>query len=201
MKKIVFLFSHAYSGSDILYKSLDNTFLVQGYRDKNISYFNSSHLFDLTNLEHKRDLRSAIYMDEILNNYSFYLKNDYDKCHFIYLIREPIETLSFMIQKSEKSTYFAVRQYCFRLRRICEIAKKTPGALFLNWKDLEKKESLNIIEGYLNLKEDLIITKDMLSSLKFKGNVYIKKELLDKALDSYEKYLFFMKNQNLVFVK
>ncbi|RTK96633.1 MAG: hypothetical protein EKK64_03350 [Neisseriaceae bacterium] len=199
MKKIVFLFSHAHSGSDALYKSLDNTFLIQGFREKKINYLNSSSLIDLTSLPHKRDLRSAVYMDEILTNYSFYLKKDYNKCSFIYLIREPKETLSLMIKKSEKSPEFAVREYCFRLRRICEIARNTPGALFLTFKDLEKEDNIVLIENYLNLKEDLILTEELLSPCRAE-KIYIKKELLEKAQTSYEKYLFFIRNQNLIFL-
>ena len=201
MKKIVFLFSHVHSGSGALYDCLNNSFLIQGFKEKRLSYSTSSNLIDLTNLKHKRDLRSSIYMDEILNNYSFYLNKDYDKCNFIYLIREPKETLSLMLQSSEKSHSFAIREYCFRLRRICEVAKRTPGALFLTWKDLEKSDNLCLIEKYLNLKEDLILTPEMLSQYKVKNKIHIKKELLDKAEQSYERYLFFIKNQNLVFAK
>lgn len=198
MKKIVFLFSHRHSGSDVLYKSLDNTFFIEGFRDKKISYSNSSNLLDLVNFPHKRDLKSAVYLDEILTNYSFYLKKDYEKCTFIFLIREPRETLSLMIKKEEKSPEFAVREYCFRLRRICEIAKKAPGSLFLTFKDLEKESGLLLIEKYLKLKEDLILTKEDLDSCKA-DKIYIKKELLEKAESAYEKYLFFIKNQNLIF--
>ena len=101
MKKILFICSHPYSGSSALYESLNLHPKIQGFKpfNKSNSYLSPANILDLTNRTHKMSNRSAIYMDELLFNNSFYTSSIYEKCKFIYILREPEIPLNFLISK------------------------------------------------------------------------------------------------------
>lgn len=201
MKKILFICSHPYSGSSALYEGLNQHQKIQGFKSSNFqSYSSPNHLLDLTNYPHKLTNRSAIYMDELLYNQSFYLKYAYSKCKFVYVIREPEIPLNFMIAQEKKKPIFAVRQYTFRLRRICEMAKRTAGAVVLTWDDLRNEKGMDILQEYLGIT-GLYFNSELLLPYKRSFNNAIKLDLLEQTQDCYEKYLYFLKQQNLLFVK
>lgn len=195
MKKILFLCSHPYSGSSILYDSLNKQSRIQGFKGRN-AYLSPLNLLDLTNHSHKLSNRSAIYMDELLSNETFYVKAAYSACQFIYIVREPEPVLNSLVGLDKKKPLFAARQYLFRLRRICEMAKRTPGAVLLTWQDLNSG-NLDIVSEYLSLKEPLVMQE-----LPKKPNVnLIDARLLNSCQESYERYLYFLKNQKLRYIK
>ena len=84
-------------------------------------------------------------MDELLYNHVFCLKESYPKCQFIYVIREPEPVLKLMVSEG-KSLKFAVRHYAYRLRRLCEMARRTPGAVLLTWEDLRTGRGIPLVE-------------------------------------------------------
>ena len=201
MKKIVFICSHPYSGSSALYEAMNHHPRIQGFKLNN-SYLNPINLLDLTNRSHKLSNRSAIYMDELLYNRSFYTNIAYAKCQFVYVIREPESVLGFLIANEKKKPTFAAREYTFRLRRICEMARKTPGAVLLTWNDLISGDGIDLIENYLGLKEPIFYDPALLAPYKRTFNSdLIGSKLLSETQDAYEKYLYFLKNQNLVINK
>ena len=63
---------------------------------------------------------------------------------------------------------FAKRYYCFRLRRLYEMAKKTPGAIFLTWDDIKSKKKLELVENYLNIKEKINLDNSLISKFKMR---------------------------------
>lgn len=201
MKKIVFICSHPYSGSSALYEAMNHHPRIQGFKLNN-SYLNPLNLLDLTNHSHKLSNRSAIYMDELLYNRSFYTNIAYTKCQFVYVIREPESVLGFLITNEKKKPTFAAREYTFRLRRICEMARKTPGAVLLTWNDLISGDGVDLIEKYLGLKEPILYDPALLAPYKriFNSDL-IGSKLLSTTQEAYEKYLYFLKNQNLIINK
>ena len=164
MKKIVFICSHPYSGSSALYEAMNHHPRIQGFK---LNYYLSPlNLLDLTNHSHKLSNRSAIYMDELLYNRSFYTSIAYTKCQFVYVIREPEAVLGFLITNEKKKPIFAAREYTFRLRRLCEMARKTPGAVLLTWNDLISGDGIYLVEKYLGLKEPIIYDPALLAPYK-----------------------------------
>lgn len=200
MKKILFLCSHPYSGSSALYEALNHHPKIQGFKS---NYFNSykdaESLLAFNNNPHKMSNRSAIYMDELLSNRSFYAKEAYAKCKFVYIIREPESAINFLIASEKKKPIFATRQYTFRLRRLCEMAKRTPGAILLTWNNLVDSKGMSLIQEYLNIKEPIEWDSALLNPYirNFSTNL-IGIDLLNEAQDAYEKYLYFLKNQKLI---
>lgn len=183
MKKVLFIVGHHFSGSNILFNILDNNPRVQGFHIS--PYINALDIKNLTEQKHKFNNFASIYMDELLLNTSLQTKDAYKLCKFIYIIRSPMQTLGslFNVYKPQ----FAVNYYCFRLRRICEMAKNTPDSIFLRYEDIPN--GLNLIENYLKLKQKL----EMIS-LPEKKDIFIPHKLLDISEQSYERHLAFLKS-------
>lgn len=195
MKKILFLNSHPYSGSMELYDTLSKNSYIQGYRNyRQKIYSNHYDFFQILTQKHKRDDKHAIYLDEIYFNYALSTRMDLSSCYFIHIIRSP-DYLNFITEKINFE--FFIKRYLYRLRRICEIAKRTPKSIFFTFEDLKKEESMDMIKDFLSLKDkpDLPnldnvtpgITKDC-----------IPYGVMKKTEASYEKYLAYLKQQNLL---
>ena len=72
------------------------------------------------------------------------------------------------------------------------MAKQSPGAVFLTWQDLLDGQGQPLIENYLNLKEQL---NTGIFPESTDDNVPI--ELIEQAQDSYERYYYYLRQQNL----
>lgn len=178
MNKILFVCSHLYSGSSALCDSLSLNSRIQKFNCG--PYVNPLNLIYLTNKKHKLNNRAAIYMDELLYNYQLSIKMAYNECDFIYFISHPRYTINSMINSGIKPLY-ALRYYNFRLRRICEMAVKTPGSIFLN------RENLNL---------DLL--KDYIKEINFEEALpNFSVPHLKEAEECYERTCYFLKNVNL----
>jgi hypothetical protein len=135
---------------------------------------------------------------DILNfNQQLSTKSAYEYCKFIYVIREPEYVLNSLIKKDKMNFSFAKRYYCFRLRRLYEMAKKTPEAIFLTWDDIKSKKKLELVENYLNIKEKINLDNSLISKFSEDIDGSIPYSDLIKVENTYEKYLFFLKNLNL----
>jgi len=194
MNKICMICSHCCSGSDFLYNAMNDHSRIQGYFNGNYNYYeNPQSLLYLTNSEHKLNNRAAIYMDHILFNYQISTKNIYRNCDFIYVIREPYHVLHEMVFNLKYKPEHALNYYSYRLRRICEMAKKTPKGLLLLWDDLISGRASEMVGNYLSLDEPINIDLKILDYSLFESNISLSKEI-DKAEKKYEKYLFWIKS-------
>jgi hypothetical protein len=192
VRKILFINSHFYSGGIELYSSLSENSYIQGCRTyKQRVYSNNHDLFQLLNHHHKRNDNKAIYLDEIYFNYALSPKMDLSKCYFIHLIRSP-ECLNYFKEKINPT--FILRKYLYRLRRICEVAKKTPNAIFLTYNDLKKQESMDLIKDFLSLEDTPILN---IKENNFQKDLF-SYNLMKEAEDGYERYFAFMKQQNIL---
>jgi hypothetical protein len=137
-------------------------------------------------------------MDELLYNYSLSTKYALNVCKFIYVIRDAESTLNLLMEnESFKKPIHAQRYYLYRLRRICEMAKRTPGAVVLNYYDIKNKKGSEAIQNYLNLKEPFEFLDAKLpepTSLDL-----VSPKLVQEADEAFEKYWYFLKNQDLSF--
>jgi len=109
------------------------------------------------------------------------------------LIRPAKPTLwEIKTNKEEYSELTACRYYCFRLRRIYEMARSTPGAILLTYDDLSSRKGLDLIQEYLNLAQPLVSQK-LLEPKEEDFSSF----LMNTAQDCYEKYLYHLKQLDL----
>jgi hypothetical protein len=174
-KKVTLVISHEDSGSTDLCRILDKNSRVQWCK-VDVIYDHPIKLQSILAIPHKLNNAAAIWLDELLYNHYFTHKRLYEMCRFIYVIRDA---------KSSKS----VKYYTYRLRRICEMARCTPGAVLLTYDDIITGRCNPLLEDYLCLKEPLIIDKSLFSVPSFYVDSY--------AQESYERYLYYLKQFNL----
>jgi hypothetical protein len=110
------------------------------------------------------------------------------------MIRSPKAALNEIISRYPEYKDTAFRYYAFRLRRICECARNTPGAVVLTWDNLNNGKGLDLIENYLDLK----------SPLKYEDGNFLDKSwenvpypLLKEAEECYERHYFYLHHINL----
>jgi hypothetical protein len=193
MKKTVFVMSHLCSGSYFLINSLNQNKYCMFF--ENSAYYDSfSSLESLTNRFHKAgDHPFAIYGDHILYNFLFSCKKIYEISKFIYFISPPRKCLNKILENySDYDQERAYNYYIFRIRRIYEMAKKTPNAVFLNYDNLQSPHFFSIIEKYLNLN----LKKESFEEKEHK-NIF-NEILIEKAENCYEKYFYKINQLDLI---
>lgn len=181
-----------------MFSILDGNPRIQGFRLNRVY----SHFFvasdQLTKHRHKCDSSAAIWMDELLFNTMLTTTVFYEhpKFKFIYLVRSPEPTLNQLVVRGNYSPLGALRYYCYRLRRICEMAKRTPGAVLLTWEEVVSGRGFPKIEEYLELVNPLVAPPDFFVE-HAPIHQLIPADYLREAESSYERHLFFLKNQEL----
>lgn len=189
MKKVCFVVSHLGSGSSDLVESMNKNPRCEIHTTK-VQYSSPDSLKWMLNRGHKMRNSSAVYGDHLLFNASMSCKKFYEFCKFIYVIRPARHSLGAVVAEGYGEDE-AARYYRFRLRRICEMAKKTPGAVIATWDDIERGEVLKNIESYLGFSTPL--EKPNLSEgIPCK----IKESVIAQCQDAYERYHYFLKNLN-----
>jgi hypothetical protein len=195
MKKVCFIVSHLGSGSIDLLDILNKNPKCM-IHDSKFSYKSPEDLNWLFYSDHRCRDSSAIYGDHLLFNTSFSCKKLYEYCKFIYVIRPPRATLNEInILKNPKyQPNHASLYYKYRLRRICEMAKRTEEAVFLTWDDLSKGTAFNLIEDYLGLKKQL--TNDYHHFISNEKDSF-EESIIKECEDAYERYYYYLSKLNL----
>lgn len=197
MKKVLFLVSHVGSGSGSVYESLNAHPRIQGFFSDNV-YSSKIRLMSLTGNKHKLMNNSRIYMDHLLYNYQISDRSLLSCCSFVYVVREPEASIDYLIGSGSYSRDQAKRYYLYRIRRICELAKRTPGSTFLTHANLRDGKGLDLIQRQLNLK-DCMPGINWVDEEKMKNQLRI--EEYDSLSEAYEKYLYFVSNIGCLGVK
>lgn len=191
MKKVTFLVTHLGSGSGCLTRCLGENPRVQCYQS-GLMYTSPYPVQVLTSYEHKCRNSAAIWLDEHVYNYSFCCKELYERCKFIYLIREARGSLEELTGVHLYEAQAAMRHYCYRLRRIAEMARRTRGAVLLTHDDLEAGKGADLIEELLNLKEPLRLVPP-----KTARSMTVSTTVVDTAQRCYERYLYKLRQMDL----
>jgi len=202
MKKIVFVCSHVYSGSSQLCDAMDANPRMQVYGREfeyglpNGSVYGSGFdLLRLTDNKHKISNSASIYVDELLQNYQLSTSDAYPACKFVYVVREPGPVLNYMQAKFRTRPDYASRYYLFRMRRICEMAKRTPGAVLLTFDDLRDGRGMELLKDYLCLKHEIAWDPSMLTPVRMRLNqASIEPEALAQVEEGWERYLYFLRS-------
>ena len=195
MKKVCFVVSHLGSGSLDLVDILNRNPQCQ-VQCSSVQYESPESLNWLLNSSHKCRDSSAIYGDHLVYNMSISCRNLYDFCKFIYVIRPARATLNeiMTLQDTKYSERAAADYYRFRLRRMCEMARRTRDSVLVTWDDLAKGKAFPIIEDYLGLKKQLL-TEHYHFSLETRDS--FKESLIEQAQDAYERYYCYLNKLGL----
>lgn len=197
MKKVLFLSSHLGSESDQLYVAFCDLLSIQGYKKENI-YRSMQDVFFLTERKHKLKTSARVYMDHLLFNYQFSCKQAYENCKFIFIVREPEETIEFLVSNKLYNKKDAISYYLYRIRRICEMAKNSKDGLFLTHANLKNGKGIQEIKDYLNIKERFNFVFENIENKN--KNILTYKEI-ENLNHVYEKYLYFVRNINCISIK
>lgn len=201
MKKVLFVTSHLFSGSSAYFDILNLNHRIQGHRIQ-MPYINPVTYHHLVNRRHKLNTAAAIWMDELLFNHLFCTEAFYyGAAKFIYIVRDPLSTLNGIVSHYKYTPSGATRYYCYRLRRMCEMAKRTPGAVLLTWDDLITSRFDGEVEQYLNLKTPIQKLSKFYEPYQKEFANVIPASFMKWAEESYERHLYFLKNQDLRYWK
>jgi hypothetical protein len=195
MKKVCFVVSHLGSGSLDLVDILNRNPRCQ-IQCSSAQYESPESLNWLLSTPHKCRDSSAIYGDHLLYNMSISCKNLYEFCKFIYVIRPARASLNEIatLQDTGLSEQAASDYYRFRLRRMCEMARRTRDAVLVTWDDLAKGKAFPTIEEYLGLNKQLVIEHHHFS---LEGRDSFKEALIEQSQDAYERYYYYLNNLGL----
>lgn len=155
MKRILFINSHLGSSAHHLMGALSRNKRIQNF--KGYAPFNHpDDLKKLTDKRHKCDNAAAIYMHGLWNNSEWVRKPCRKVSQFIHIIREPRATLSIVSGEPQD----VLNGYCFRLRGIYEMVKRTPNSLVfdeskIDLEAIQKMLDIDPIEWQPNARQDV----------------------------------------------
>lgn len=192
MKKTLFVISHLCSGSNSFCDALDTHPRVKIFRTGTI-YESPLDLLQLTEQPHKLNNMAAIYGEHLVYNHEFACPSLYEISRFVYIVRPARPTLNELIGKNNMGSI--LNYYSYRLRRIYEMATKTPNAVLLTWQDLYDGRGLDLVEDYLVLASPL--NNPTIESSE--SNANISTSILREAEHCYERYLYKLKQLPLRF--
>lgn len=191
MKKVCFVVSHLGSGSSELVEAMNRNPRCEIYSTRT-QYSSPESLNWMFARGHKTRNSSAVYGDHLLFNASLSCRKMYEFCRFIYVIRPARQSLG-AVMAAGYGEDEASRYYRFRLRRMCEMAKRTPEAVIATWDDLARGEVLGRIQDYLGLSTP-IETPNLSEGVPCD----IKGSVAEQCQDAYERYHYFLKSLNEV---
>jgi len=96
---------------------------------------------------------ARLFVDRVVYNHEIISTNYFQMCDYIFLLREAEGTLNAIVQSGRLKPEAALRYYVFRLRRLCEMAKKSPRRVVLTWDELVDKSCLPALKKFLGMKE------------------------------------------------
>jgi hypothetical protein len=113
----------------------------------------------------------------------------------VYLVRPARSSLNSILSSERNYTEeTAAAYYRFRLRRMCEMAKRTPDAVLVTWDDLAKGRAFPTIEEYLGLNQQLSSTYEEFMS---DDTDRFNEGLVNECQDAYERYYYYLNRLNL----
>jgi hypothetical protein len=188
LKKVCFVVSHLGSGSGSLVAAL-NSHPQCEIRESPTCYESPSSVRWLFRLGHKCRDASAVYGDHLLLNPSIATKSLYGLCRFVFVIRPARHSLEGTLARGY-SPEAASSYYRFRLRRICEMVRRCPGAPVFSWEDLAKESSMDIIKEYLGIRGEL-----RPPSPDTPASDLCPEPVVERCQDAYERYHYYLKRR------
>ena len=182
------IITHVGAGGSLLSQILNDDLFVNSGRSGLI--YNNINVFWEFRERFKTVKDTDWFIDRLLFNHEFSCPINND-INFIYLIREPLVPLMNLMKFGYSSTG-ARDYYLFRLRRICEMARKSAGSIFLTYEDVISKRAFPLIKDKLKLKENL--NPDFINPDFLEEDIEVPLEIFHKCSLSYNRYLKFIEN-------
>jgi hypothetical protein len=190
MKKFLFVVSHLGAGHVEFIEAMNQHPRIQLVPTDTV-YRTPMDLQPILQTRHKLDNAAAIYGDRLLFNYSFCCPALFKMCQFVYLLRPAVPSLAGIAQAYGDKRAFL--HYSFRLRRLCEMAAKTPGAVLLTQGEVEEGRGMEVVAKYLGLPHAPPTPTPAPTYKRDFPAPYRK-----KAEECYERHLYFLRSLNLV---
>ncbi len=170
----LFIATHLGSGASILCESLSSHRLCAWSR-------RSPYQNGLGVMKMSEGLDAKVYFDKLTHNHQFCCPSLYNQCRFIYVIRKPETSIAHIVNKGY-SLSCAQNYYSFRLRRLCEMYKKTSGLLLVN-DEVFDGCSFASVQEYLGFRDQITST--------FRSDKFID-DKIDVSRAAYDRYLGLM---------
>lgn len=107
----------------------------------------------------------------------------------VFLVREPEGSIDYMVNRRIFRRSEAKRYYLYRLRRICELAKRNPNSLFLTYSKLREGRGLVELRDYIELKDDLSFSQEFVVP---SGKNCLQLNEYESLSSAYEKYIYYV---------
>ena len=140
---------------------------------------------------HKCRDASAVYGDHLLFNASVTSKEMYGRFLNIFVVRPARHSLNEIINMGYNERG-ASSYYRFRLRRICEMAKRSPDSVLVSWEELAKESTADIISEYLGLPTLINPPAPSESSIEA-----CSESTVEECQMAYERYYYYLNGLNL----
>lgn len=99
-----------------------------------------------------RQPQARVFVDRLIANHELSHDFYYENVLFVFLVREPEESIKYMMETGYTEAA-ALRYYSYRLRRLCEMARKARHKIVVAWDELADKSAFPAIKEFLGLKE------------------------------------------------
>jgi hypothetical protein len=193
LNKFVFLASHLGSGSEQILHVLNAQRTIDIKTTGN-TYVSKLDILNAYETPHKISNAEAIYGEHVLFNYNLASYSFFEMCKFLYVVRSAAPSLNLIVRDYGYAPEAAVSYYCYRLRRLYEIAQKTPNSILINFDSLP--QTTNAIEEFLELKTPLWRMKEVVFDMDYPK--ILSHSQISYAQERYEYYLYLMKNLSTV---
>jgi hypothetical protein len=186
-KELLLVITH-YRENNVLVDTLNTNKRIQKI-DLQL-YKDMSNFFSLGSIRIGYKKNPHIYMDSLYYNHQFSFAPLLNFSKFIYLVNKPRLVMPSLVESNRYSPESCLNYYCFRLRKIYEMIRKTPGQNFKVFFDEEfiLPDTYKKIQEFLDLKEEFSIRKE--NSV---ADFNVSNTILEKANECYEKYRFKIK--------
>jgi len=190
LKKVCFVVSHLGSGSGSLVAALNSDPRCE-IRESGARYDSPSGVRWLFRLGHKCRDASAVYGDHLLFNASMSSRRLYGMFMNIFVIRPARHSLNEILRHgyNEKG---ASSYYRFRLRRICEMARRSKHSLLVTWDDLARESSMSIIHEFLGLSAPLQSVQATVPEAEL-----CSEAVVEECQQAYDRYFYYLKSIGL----
>lgn len=151
--KQIFVATHVGAGGSMLAEMISANRRIGRIRRDNTQVYTDPIALDYAQrktLETNPDAR--MFVDRIVFNHEFAHESFYDDCLFVFLVREPEATLNHLVGLGYTPAA-AARYYSYRLRRLCEMARRAKHKVVATWDELVSKEALPEIKRLIGMKE------------------------------------------------
>lgn len=182
----IFIATHIGAGGSMLVDMISaNRRIAKIYRDNTQVYTDPIALDYAQRKTLENNPNARAFVDRIVFNHEFAHKSFYSDCLFVFLIREPENTLKHLVEIGYTENA-AARYYTYRLRRLCEMARQSKHKIIITWDELINKKAFPRIKTLIGAKELNSIYKP------YKNEKTVSQATVSTCRRAYERYLNYL---------